>query len=793
MVNQWNGVGASGRNGTKRNRDRKLSSVFAVVNAVMMAGALRAAAEDAAPASSAPAPAPAQPSASQDPAIDPSKLQEVIVTAKPEGDYQVTESANGKYTEPLRDTPQSVTIIPQSLIKDQNASSLKEALQNVPGITFTAGEGGTLAGDNINIRGYNAHSDIFVDGFRDTGVYNRDPFNLEQIEVVKGPASVYSGHGSTGGSVNLITKEASLTPSYKASSGYGTDQYYRETVDINQPLGQLGEAFQTTAFRLNAMYQSNEHSERDIVYDSRWGIDPTLTWGLGTDTKVTVDYLHLDEDDLPSYGLPVVTAGAVNGVAPSTTGGVTNPGVAANPSLASSLNHVAPVPYSNFYGLAGRDFEHSTTDIPTLKISHDFGEELQIENTSRYENTLRAQDIASTRFESGVIPGISPSTIVQQPSGDMARENRARRQVDGLIGNQTEFKGKFDTWRFTHDWVFTLEASRETEDARTSAGGNTIASPPSLTSLLNPTPYDPYPFPLTWGAATKTSISDYAFSLFDSIKLDPHWILSGGMRFDHAESNQTGGGLRDLSRIDDLPSYRAALTYKPIEPVSVYFGYGTSYNLSIESTASDTSSPDGLTVASSQLAPEKNTTYEFGTKWDALHEKLSLGAAFFRTMKDNTRITDPTTTLVTNAGSTRVQGIELSAAGNLTKEWKVFGGYTYMESEILSSPIAGTIGNRLPNVPAQSASLWSTYDLPAHVTLGTGAVFVDVRYANTSGTTVADGYWTQALMAAYRPEKWLEFQVNVANLWDEHYIAATGSNSIPGDGRSIVFTTSVKF
>ena len=779
------------------------ASTLVLANVIMMAGAASAADTTAAggdaPASPAPAPAstttPSKATTASSGGSAPlssTDLNEIVVTAKPTGSYQTTDSANGKYTEPVRDTPQSITILPQSLIQDQNDSTLQQALQNVPGITFQAGEGATLAGDNILIRGYSAQDDIFVDGFRDTGVYNHDPFYLQQVEVVRGPASAYSGHGSTGGSVNLISKQANLTPSYEVSSGYGTDQYYRETIDLNQPLGELGPEFATTAFRLNAMYQYNEYADLDDQYSSRWGIDPTLTWGLGTDTKVTVDYLHLQEFNLPSYGIPTVRPTDVPTV------------MATNPSQLSHVGNVASVPNSNFYGLANRDYQKSYTDIPTLTVSHDFGDELKVENTTRYENTYSSQIVAAPRFESAVDPATSPDTIAALLPGNVAEEQRARRQINTLFGNQTEFSGSFDTWTFKHDWVFTLEASEEAENARTSVG-NGITNPPTQTSLLSPDAYAPYNFPVIWSPGTTDRIDDYAFSLFDSIKLDPHWILSGGMRFDHAISSQTGGSatsainsgpLPNLSRTDDLPSYRAALTYKPIEPLSIYFGYGTSYNLSIEGAAADTGSPDGLTTASADLEPEKNVTYEFGAKWDVLHEKLSLGTAFFRTVEDNTRVTDPTTNLVTNAGTTRVQGIEVSAAGNLTDEWKVFGGYTYMQSDILSDPsgaASAPAGNKLPNVPQQSASLWTTYDLPARVTVGTGAVFVDNRDATTADQWGADGYWTQQAMVEYRIDKNIKCQLNVSNLWDEQYIYATGSNSIPGAGRTVTFTTTLKF
>ncbi|HEY8964818.1 MAG TPA: TonB-dependent siderophore receptor [Candidatus Methylacidiphilales bacterium] len=755
--------------------------MMALVNAIMLAGA--AAAQAASPSTASPSASSSSSSSSGASSTagdgqkkkDDASLDEVVVTAKPSGSYQTTESANDKYKGPLRDIAQTVTILPKALLDDQNSSSLKSALQNVPGITFQAGEGGTLAGDNLSIRGYNARSDIFVDGFRDTGVYNRDPFNLDQIEVVKGPASAYSGHGSTGGSVNLISKQASLTPSYGFTTGFGTDQYYRDTLDINQPLGELGEAFKTTAFRLNAMYQYNEYSERNDIYDSRWGIDPTLTWGIGTDTRVTVDYFHLQEYDLPNYGLPVVNA----------LGSATNPG--------QLVNHVANVPYSAFYGLATRDYEKTYTDIPTLKVSHDF-DEIKVENTTRYDRTFRESILTPPRFDSGtqyVWNGAGYTQVPNLPAGDMTEELRARRQIDTLIGNQTEATGKFETGFMKHDWTATAEFSREEEDYKTGNGVN-IATP-----LQAPNSWVPYTFPVNYGVTTKAHMDDFAFSLFDAIKLDPHWIVSGGMRYDHIDQVQVGGNLPRFEAPDDLASWRAALTYKPVESGSFYFGYGTSYNPSIEGSGTNTSSPDGLTAQTSTLEPEKNQTYEFGTKWDVAKNKLSLGAAFFRTIKDNTRVTDPTTNLVQNGGTSRVQGIELSAAGNITEQWKVFGGYTYMESIVLANPFGASalpVGAHLPYVPTQSASLWTTYDLPFHFTIGTGGQFVDKRFGSTANTANVPGYYTQQAMLSYHVNKNITSQINVSNLFDAHFIETYGNGgAVPGAGRSIVFTTTFKY
>lgn len=769
-------------------------SILALANIIMMVGASKAADTSAGTADSSPAPATQKKDAQ--PVIPTTQLSEVEVTAKSEsgtkeeGSYQTEGSANGKYTQSLLDTPQTITIIPQQLMKDQNATTLQQALQNVPGITFGAGEGGTLPGDNITIRGFNAQQDLFVDGFRDTGIYNRDPFNTDQVEVVEGPASAYSGFGSTGGSVNMITKAPTLTPSYEFDSGYGTNQYYRETVDINQP---LTDVLPNAAFRLNGLYQYNNFSERDYIYNSRWGAYPEFTYGLGTDTRATISYLFLQEQDLPTFGLPIVNA----------------TGVKANPNLANDVNHVAPVDYSNFYGLVNRDYLKSTTHMPTLQVEHDFDPDLKLTSLTRFGQTYLDEITTPPRFDTGAVGTHSGTILPALPAGGMTQEMRGRRQVDTIYGNQTMVTTNFDTWRLHHDLVATAEISQQQENSRTLLN-NSALSPANTTngnvttSLNDPDGLDAYPFPISWGPETRTLLNDYAFSMFDSITIEKQWILSGGMRYDHLDATAQNPASTTVpaytaKESNDLASWRLALTYKPVEYGSFYFGYGTSYNPSIQGSASNSSSPQGLTSGTANLEPEMDESYEFGTKWNVFDQKLTLTADFFRTIKDNTRIADPNNPgQYILAGRTRVQGIDVGAQGNLTKEWKVYGGYTYLQSEILGNLAAAgapsTVGNSLPFTPNQSASLWTTYELPWHLTLGTGVQISDKQFGNTNNLASVPGYCTQQAMLEYEANKNLSLQVNVYNLWDEHYIAVYGNGgAVPGPGRSVTVTARVKF
>ena len=578
-------------------------SILALVNAIILSGTAKAAdatnsnadTNTTTPPKKAAA-TPAKPASTTAPAAGakttPTKLNTIVVTAQQEGSYQAGQASSSLYTEPLRDTPQSITIIPQAVIKDQNATTLRDVLRNVPGISFQAGEASsTVAGDNLTIRGYNARDDMFIDGIRDTGIYSRDPFNVEDVEVVKGPASAYEGYGETGGSVNMVSKAPTLASHYDFTGGVGTNAFDREAIDVNQPITEFGDT--GMAFRVNAFQQYNEVANRDFVYDGRWGFAPSLAFGLGTPTRVTFSYLHEQEDDLPDYGFPFINAAAV----------------ARGDFPVSQLNQAAPLPYSNWYGLANRDHETAITDMPTLKIEHDFDDGIKLVNQMRYDRTSFIAYNVSARFDNPPPASTPPLTL------DMiSREPSARNDTDTLIDNKTFVTIPFETWNIPHTLVTSLEVSRET-DVFSNATGPFVD-----TNLYNPNAFAPYNGVMAWSDKNTNQLDDAAFSLFDTIKFTPQWELTGGARYDHlATSFNDPGPLTPshFARVDDLVSWRAALVYKPVPFGSFYAGYGTSFNPSIQGI-SDGASNDGLAANSVNLPPEEDISYEIGTKWDLL-------------------------------------------------------------------------------------------------------------------------------------------------------------------------------
>lgn len=711
-------------------------------------------------------------------------MDEVLVRAQSESSpYQPKRSASLEYPLPLLDTPQTINIVPRQVIEDQNATSLREVLRNVPGISYQAGEGGGgPAGDRFSIRGFSAVGDIFVDGVRDFGGYTRDPFNLEQVEVVKGPASAFVGRGSTGGSVNIVTKKPRLDTFYFGEFGIGTNDFYRTTVDLNQEVPQLSGAVPGVAVRFNAVFHSQDFANRDYVSDKRWGVAPSVSLGLGTPTRATLSYMHLQQDNTPSYGILFVPKAAQRapGVPPAAP--IPNPWGGQN--LAGKP---APVPFDTFYGLVRRDYEDVYTDILTLDLEHDISDDISVTNQTRWGRNFRNSIITAPRLD--------PATQL------INRQLQSRYQTDSILTNLTTLTAEFETWGIKHNLVALFEYDYEKSENLPRASG---VLPPAIGPFVNArqgNPFSPsaYDNPGTYGFTGGSSSSwnhTTSGAVFDSIEITEQLLILLGVRLDYYTTKfvtQPGdvvvvpGTVRTEQNVNQWePTWRAAITYKPVPAASLYFAYGTSYNPPGELLVSQT--------APLNLDPETSESFEFGAKWDVLKDHLSLTAAFFRTDKTNARVTDPVTTIVTTTGEARVQGFELGVNGNITDEWEIFAGYAYLVSEVLKDKDSRNVGNKLANVPQQTFSLWTTYQLPFKVEVGTGCVFVDQRYGNNNNLNSVPQYALQDAMVSYEINEHAAVQLNVTNLWDEdYYDRVGGGHTVPGTGRTFTVSTRIRF
>ncbi len=656
----------------------------------------------------------------------------------------MVQVASPKYTEPLLDTPQTITVIPKEVMEEQGATTLRDVLRNVPGLTVTAGEGGNPAGDNLTLRGFSARNDIFVDGVRDISPQSRDPFNLEEVDVVKGPGSVYTGRGSTGGSINLINKVPNLRKSFSGSVDFGSDRTRRFTGDVNMPLTEA------LGFRLNLLQHHSQAAGREVVNFNRWGVAPSLTWGLGKPTRVTVSYYKLKQDNLSDYGIPWV---------PNT-----------NNVLVAYRDKPAPVPRDIYYGYKSRDHEKLDSDLGTVRFEHDFNDSFSLRNQFRFANSVRDSIATPPRF-------------ANNNSTDINRELRSWQTSDRVWDNQTDLIAQFSTGKVSHSLVAGADFSRESNIRRTRTGPN------SPTTLLNPNPDDVYTGTITESPIVgDVSANSQAVYLFDTAKAGAKWEFTGGLRFDRFDADGISTTGAPVSRVDRMFSGRAGIVFKPIPEGTIYSSYGTSMNPSLEGLSYNT--------ANTVIDPEKTYTFEVGSKWNFFGGRVFASGAAFRVEKTNARTPgvlpgDPPQVL---QGRQRVDGIELSLTGNISRAWQVLTGYTLLDSETVDSNTLTEIGKRLVNTPRNSFNIWSTYRFKNGASLGGGARFVDKRFGNTINTRLVDEYWTFDLMGSYPLTSHIDLQLNLYNLTDKFYFDRLGGGHVvPGPGRAASIRTSFRF
>ena len=431
-----------------------------------------------------------------------------------EGGYKVDQSSLGKLTEPLLNTPFTVETVTRQLMDDQGVTTLRDALRDVPGISLAAGEAASQ-GDSLTIRGFTARNDNFLDGLRDFGSYYRDPFYLQDIQVLKGPASILFGRGSTGGIVEQDSKLPTLSPFANGTLVYGSDLTARATADVNQPLPEWGEG---AALRLNLMVNRNNISDRDVTQYNRFGIAPSLVLGLGTPTRLTLTYLHLSEYDQPDYGLPWLYIGR-----PGTVTAIANP---------APLSQTQ----SNYYGFENGNYLRTNVDVPTVKFEHDFSNALTLTNQLRYANYGRAFFISEPQIytQAGALtPGSTGAFMLIPPGTPLSSLLVSRNQ---LAGNSTEtylvddldVTTRFSTGFIGHTLRSGIEVSRETSNPLR----YTTIGPYSQTPLLTPSPSDTFNANTYLSTITKTTAYTQAIYALDTLQLDPQWQIMGGLRFD---------------------------------------------------------------------------------------------------------------------------------------------------------------------------------------------------------------------------------------------------------------------
>ncbi len=699
----------------------------------------------------------------------------LVVTGNQE---RKAEIISAKATAPLLDTPRSIVVIDKEVIKETGSATLVEALRTVPGITFGAAEGGNPIGDRPFIRGSDSQGSTYLDGLRDIGAQSREIFDVEQIQIVRGSDSTLGGRGSAGGSLNIVSKLPENRDFVAGAASYGTDDYKRITGDINWKLSD------TVAVRLNGVWHDQDVAGRDAVYQKRWGIAPAITIGIGTPTRLTASYYHLDSDELPDSGIPYLY----------TIGNTPNLGLSySEPALGQVTTiggRTGTVGRSTFYGLKGRDFRDSKTDELTLRGEHDFGG-ITLRNTARYSHSDQAYIYTQPDDTQGNVYGTNPAN----PRGALTdggrvwtRPNTRYGYTDSMI-DQVDLFGKFKTGAIEHNFAAGAELSWEkarrgtfvTRGFVNAAGSELLSSGSTISPRCNPATvaryycvdlFDPNPnapwvnyasdtstvaapvvknLPI---AETRNDADTQAVYAFDSIALGDSLIVNLGARFDSFKSTVTPGqpitATRSVSltREDNLFNYQAGVIFKPTANTSLYGLYATAAtppNSLIgegqELNALPTTGSASSVAILNSLKVEKTKSIEAGAKADLFAGQLSLTAAAFETKTDNARALSDSNT-VSFIGKKRVRGVELGFNGNITKEINVFGGYTYLDAKIVDGGFAALVapavgsqaaktvlvesvntGRRLTQTAKHSFTIWSNYQILPALSIGGGAFY----------------------------------------------------------------------
>ncbi|WP_375783607.1 TonB-dependent receptor [Bradyrhizobium sp. Pha-3] len=729
--------------------------------------------------------------------------------------------ASGKYPEPILNTPKSVTVLTKDVLEDKNATSLKSAILSTAGVTLGTGEGGNAFGDRFFIRGFDARNDIFIDGVRDAGVSVRENFFTEQVEILRGPGSSFAGRGTTGGAINIVTKQATTENSfYNMDTSFGTDRTKRVTLDVNQVISP------TLAIRAGGLFQDAGVAGRSYVTDNRDGAFVAGTWKPVDAVKISGNYIHTELTGIPDFGVPYY-----------------------RPSTASTAGGPFPdfgVNRNNFYGFVNRDFFRTGQDIGTINAEVQITPDLTISNKIRESRST--QKYIGTLPESPTLAAGAPFT-----SYTLTANPQSRFQVTDVFANQTEATYKsVDGLGFKHTTTAGVEYDNERSSidsftglaSEITTGTSSFTGSGSLSgvSVFNPQ-YTNIPFtgsPSLSGRPTKIGIDTVSGYVMDSANYNDFVILNGGVRYDDYTIKTSGyGTVNGVANVFGqqqqdygMPNFNLGVTLKPLPNGSVYAAYATSSN-PVGAEFDGTSIQYGgiapvLNGNPNQIfGPEKNQAIEVGTKWELFDRHLLVTAALFQTEKENAResmnVTAATATAACPypAGTTgtiscisagaayRIRGIDLGVGGKITDKWSVFGGLVLMQSEVTKSniPPANTIlytsnvGLPLANVAHQSFSMLSKYQLTDMWEIGGQAVYRSKMYGGTflaanQGTSIPS-YWRFDAFAEAKIDKHWTMKLFVNNIFDKRYYDALYQSAAPfvleAPGRAAYLVVSARY
>ncbi|MDR7333341.1 TonB-dependent siderophore receptor [Roseateles asaccharophilus] len=726
--------------------------------------------------------------ASADAKKDEAALPTVKVQAAKDVPFKADVSASSKITQTLLETPKTIQVVKKETLQEQGAVSLMEALQNTPGITMQLGENGnTSAGDTFQMRGFSLQTSTFVDGVRDLGAVTRDVFNLEQIEIVKGPAGADTGRGASAGYINLISKLPQLDTITDATVTLGDASRKRATLDTNLRLGE------SIAARVNVMAQDNGVPGRDFVKKKGWAIAPSVAFGLGTPTRFYLFSQHVRQDNKPDGGMSTI-------------------GFEGFYNATAEVRNATRRATSQYYG-SSSDYEKIDADMVTAKLEMDLGGGTTIRNISRYGRTHMDRVLTGINAITAVTPA-DPSTWT------ISRSRQRVNQTNEILANQTSLNTSFTLAGMKHDLATGIELMHEQQltlgvgtTAQTINGVTYAAVAAPAANLYNPNRADAMGTPYLTGADSEGKTTTQALYAFDTVSVTDALKLNAGLRYEHFNISTLSSAIANntinrtsLRHGDWITSWNVGATYKLADNGTVYAAAANS--VTPPGSANFTLSASGQAAATAE--PQETSNYEIGTKWELLDKRLNVSAALYRTENDKQVTQDPVTQASIQNGKTRVEGIELAAVGQITNFWQITAGLQTMKIKQLNQQSVNsttgvvTVTDGVRWSPDFSATLWTSYQW-GDLTVGGGArhmaeqkrvVTVAAAGATPANTPNLPAYTVFDLMAAYRVSKLVNLQLNVANITDKVYMQALnngGSRLFLGAPRSATVTARFSF
>ncbi len=662
----------------------------------------------------------------------------IIVTGASDG-YVASNSITATKTDtPLIDIPQTINVVTREQLDDQAHHSLADVLRYIPGTTVGQGEGNR---DQITLRGQNSTADFFLDGVRDDVQYYRGLYNIERVEILKGPYALIFGRGGGGGIINRVQKSPQDEIFYAGQASINSFGAYDFSADLNAPLSD------SAAVRLNAGYE-NLDSHRDHVGGERFAWNPYVAFKLGENWKVGLSYEYVNDDRTTDRGIPSIAAGA------------------------GTPNRPLSGYRDQFFGIPGVNRTKLEAHIAKLRLDGQLAANLSFSGTALYGDYDK---IYTNIFANGAATAQNGTVALSSYSDPTQREN--------LI-IQSNLVWDINTGPLGHKILIGAEYGDQQSANRRFNGTLSNAS----LNLSNPV------FPtVSFSTLNRDTVSDVEFFsayVQDQISIGEHIDVIAGVRYDSFNIN--GVDLfpavdRPFARKDEKVSPRVGLVLKPQQNISLYGSYSQSFL---------PRSGDqflALSVTQQNLAPERFNNYEVGAKWD-IKPDLNLTLALFQLDRSNATTPDPINPVASiNVGKTRTKGVELAVAGRITPQWQVHGGYSYQDAAL-----AGNDAVRLAQVPKHQASLWNRYDFTNRFAAGFGIIHQSSQFAaiRTSATTTKLPAFTRVDAALYYDlSDAVQLQMNVENLFDTTYFADAHNNNNISTGAPINgrFTIRAKF